>query len=96
MCRNSQCPIITLIFHSCFYFENSDHFINQQIKVKPDRLDQLGTHGLLGQTWNPMEYKNSAIKYILGEVDDYVIMDSNDILFGIQFVYNLFSYRQSK
>jgi len=69
-----------------FAFENSDLFVNQRVRVLDAR--KLRSHGLLGQTWRETTYPN-AIKYIQGQVDDYVIRD-NDI-FGDNFVYNTFN-----
>jgi len=69
-----------------FTYENSDFYVNQQISSPP--VDQLKSHGLLGQTWRTKTYPN-AIKYIQGEVDDYVIREQE--LFGDNFVYNMFN-----
>jgi len=69
-----------------FAFENSDMFVNQRVRVLDSR--NLRSHGLLGQTWRETTYSNT-IKYIQGQVDDYVIRD-NDI-FGDNFVYNTFN-----
>jgi len=69
-----------------FDFENSDRFLNQRVHVSDVR--SLRSHGLLGQTWNEKTYPN-AIKFIQGQVDDYVIRD-NDI-YGDNFVYNTFN-----
>jgi hypothetical protein len=69
-----------------FAFENSDMFVNQRVRVIDAR--QLRSHGLLGQTWRETTYPN-AIKYIQGEVDDYVIRDQE--LFGDSFVFNAFN-----
>jgi hypothetical protein len=69
-----------------FAFENSDMFVNQRVRVIDAR--GLRSHGLLGQTWREATYPN-AIKYIQGQVDDYVIRD-NDI-FGDNFVFNTFN-----
>ena len=69
-----------------FAFENSDMFVNQRVRVLDSR--GLRSHGLLGQTWRETTYPN-AIKYIAGQVDDYVIRD-NDI-FGDNFVFNAFN-----
>jgi hypothetical protein len=69
-----------------FAFENSDMFVNQRVRVLDAR--GLRSHGLLGQTWRETTYPN-AIKYIQGQVDDYVIRD-NDI-FGDNFVFNTFN-----
>lgn len=66
-----------------FAFENSDLFINQRVRAMDAR--NLRSHGLLGQTWRDAKYPN-AIKYIAGDVDDYVIRSSD--LFGDDFVYN--------
>jgi len=70
----------------CF-FENSDMFVNQRVRVLDS--SRLKSHGLLGQTWRETTYPNS-IKYIQGSVDDYVIRDDNDI-FGDNFVYNQYN-----
>jgi len=70
-----------------YYIENSDMFVNQNVVVNVP-LNRLQTHGLLGQTWRSKLY-NSTLKYIEGEVDDYVILD--DDIFGSNFVYNAFS-----
>jgi len=69
-----------------FAFENSDMFLNQRVRVLDSR--NLRSHGMLGQTWRDTVYPN-AIKYIQGQVDDYVIRD-NDI-FGDNFVFNTFN-----
>jgi hypothetical protein len=69
-----------------FAFENSDRFVNQRVRVLDAR--GLRSHGLLGQTWRETTYPN-AIKYIQGQVDDYVIRE-NDI-FGDNFVFNTFN-----
>lgn len=69
-----------------FAFENSDMFVNQRVRVLDSR--KLRSHGLLGQTWSDKVYPN-AIKYIAGQVDDYVIRDAD--IFGDNFVYNTFN-----
>jgi len=69
-----------------FAFENSDMFVNQRVRVLDAR--GLRSHGLLGQTWRDTTYPN-AIKYIQGQVDDYVIRDGD--IFGDNFVYNTFN-----
>jgi hypothetical protein len=69
-----------------FELTNSDLFINQALSPKV-ALSKLTSHGLLGQTHQNRMYSTS-IRYIEGEVDDYVIA-SGDI-FGDDFVYNLF------
>lgn len=69
-----------------FIFENSDKYVNQRVRVGDAR--RLRSHGLLGQTWRETTYPN-PIKYIQGDVDDYVIRE-NDI-FGDSFVYNAFN-----
>lgn len=66
-------------------FTNSDHFMNQAVRVK--RLSSLRSHGLFGQTWSKKTYPN-AIKYIEGSVDEYAIGDHD--LYGDDFVYNVF------
>ena len=84
--RNSSHVISVQVGNWDFVFENSDMFVNQKVRV----LDSRGmrSHGLLGQTWREATYPN-AIKYIAGQVDDYVIRE-NDI-FGDNFVFNAFN-----
>ena len=72
--------------HFEFDLTNSDMFINQALRAKVP-LQQLQSHGLIGQTHSSRTYATS-IKYIQGEVDDYVILD--DDIFGTQFLYNRF------
>lgn len=69
-----------------FAFENSDHFLNQRVRVTDSR--GLRSHGLLGQTWRETTYPNS-IKYVQGVVDDYVIREHD--IFGDSFLYNAFN-----
>jgi hypothetical protein len=69
-----------------FELTNSDLFINQALRSKV-ALAKLQSHGLLGQTHSTKTH-SSPLRYIEGEVDDYVIAD-NDI-FGDDFVYNQF------
>lgn len=70
-----------------FYLANSDMFINQGIRSKV-LLSQLTSHGLLGQTHNSKTYP-TALKWIVGRVDDYLIAD--DDIFGTDFVFNRFN-----
>jgi len=72
-----------------FELSNSDQFINQAVTPLVS-LSKLTCHGLLGQTHKAKVY-NSAARYIEGEVDDYVISDSD--LFGTQFNYNKFQHQ---
>lgn len=72
-----------------FEFENSDLFINQKVMVND--WDQISSHGLLGQTWNNKVYQGS-IKFIEGNVDDYVIQENN--VFGDSFTFNKFKVAQ--
>ena len=68
--------------------ENIDGFVNiRTVDVANDKAAN-SAHGLLGQTWNGQVYKNK-LKYIQGEVDDYVI-EENDI-FGTAFLYNRYN-----
>jgi hypothetical protein len=69
-----------------FQLANSDRFINQQLRAKA-ALSKLTSHGLLGQTHSAKTH-NTPLRYIEGEVDDYVIADSD--IFGDDFVYNKF------
>ena len=70
-----------------FELSNSDEFINQALRATTP-LSKLRSHGLLGQTHSVKTYA-TPLKYIEGEVDDYVIQD-NDI-FGTDFLFNQFS-----
>ena len=79
--------VITELFS--FRFDNSDLYINQQV-VANVALSSLTAHGLFGQTHSRRTYPNTAIKYIEGAVDDYVVQ-SNDLR-GNDFVYNLFHH----
>jgi len=69
-----------------FDFENSDMFVNQRVRVLD--VSGLRSHGMLGQTWKEITYP-TALKYIQGTVDDYVIRDGD--IFGDDFVYNTFN-----
>jgi len=66
---------------------NSDMFVNMALSAKV-ALNKLASHGLIGQTHANKVYK-SAIRYIEGEVDDYLIAD-NDV-FGTDFPFNRFN-----
>jgi len=70
-----------------FELSNSDMFINQAV-TPTTPLSQLTSHGLLGQTHTLKIYK-SMVKYIVGDVDDYVIADNN--IWGSDCVYNQFN-----
>jgi hypothetical protein len=69
-----------------FTFDNSDMFLNQAVASRIP-LSQLRAHGLFGQTHAAKLYA-SALKYIAGDVDDYLVADNN--LFGTDFVFNQF------
>ena len=69
-----------------FHLSNSDLFINQKLKARIP-LSELRAHGLIGQTRSTKTYPTS-VRYIEGDVDDYVIADSD--IFGADFVYNRF------
>ena len=69
-----------------FALHNSDAFINQQLRANVP-LSQLSAHGLLGQT-HSLKTHPSALRYIEGEVDDYVVQDGN--IFGSDFLFNQF------
>jgi len=72
--------------HFSFELSNSDMFVNQALRSRV-ALSQLHSHGLLGQTHSSKTY-SSMLRYVEGNVDDYVIAD-NDI-FGTDFVFNKF------
>ena len=84
--RNSTHLATIAIGNWDFTFENSDHFVNQRVRVFDTR--RLRSHGLLGQTWKQHTYP-SSIKHIQGNIEDYVIRE-NDI-FGDNFAYNKFN-----
>lgn len=69
-----------------FLFDNSDMFINQFVNSRVP-LSSVTAHGLFGQTHVQKLY-NTALKYIEGDVDDYLILEND--LFGVSFVYNKF------
>ena len=69
-----------------FTFDNSDLFINQAVGVRKS-MDQLTAHGLFGQTHKKVVY-HTAIKYIEGSVDDYLVNDQN--IWSNDFFYNQF------
>lgn len=71
-----------------FELSNSDMFINQALRPLVPLSALAGTHGLLGQTHSTPKSTTGAIRHIDGEVDDYVIQDSD--IFGNDFVYNQF------
>ena len=70
-----------------FQLSNSDMFINQALRATTP-LSKLRSHGLLGQTHSVKTYA-TPLKYIDGDVDDYVIQDGN--IFGTDFLFNQFS-----
>lgn len=65
---------------------NSDMFLNLALIAKVP-LSQLKSHGLIGQTHSTKTYKNT-VKYVEGEVDDYIVTD--DDVFGTAFPFNKF------
>ena len=69
-----------------FSFDNSDYFINQAVAARMP-LAQLTSHGLFGQTHVRKLY-GTALRYIDGAVDDYLINDHD--VFGTDFVFNRF------
>lgn len=73
-----------------FIYDNSDMFINQAVSTRVP-LSTMRSHGLFGQTHQRKTY-STAVKYIAGEVDDYLIADGN--IFGTEFMYNVFKTPQ--
>lgn len=71
-----------------FTFENSDLFINQEVRVTVPLSEIREFHGLLGQTHSLKTY-DTSLKYIEGKIDDYVLNDED--LMGVDFLYNRFS-----
>ena len=75
-----------------FTLQNSDGFMNQQLQwLTP--LSVSRPHGLIGQTWQHRLYP-SPLRYIEGEVDDYVLTSGH--IFGIAFVYNRFGMPENQ
>ena len=75
--------------HFDLVVENNDGFVNlRQVSVLPSSWTQLASHGLLGQTWANKRY-SGKVRYIEGDVDDYLIEDDN--MFGDAFLYNRFT-----
>ena len=74
-------------------FSNSDQFINQQVELLSglQQLRQDDWHGLLGQT-HSRALHSSTLKYIEGDVDDYVVR-GRDIM-GSGFLFNRFQPSQ--
>lgn len=72
--------------HFQFELTNSDMFINQVVSSRVPLIN-LHSHGLLGQTHVVKSYP-TALKHIVGEVDDYAVADND--LFGYVFAYNRF------
>ena len=70
---------------------NSDRFVNIDRITPLLPLSQLnGTHGLIGQT-HQFRIHPSSLKYIEGEVDDYLIHRGR--LLGTDFVFNRFLHQ---
>jgi len=67
-----------------FTFENSDMFLNQQVRVND--FTNIQAHGLLGQTHTKKPIYNAKRLPIEGEIEEYVLND----LFGSDFNYNQF------
>lgn len=83
--RSSHIVSVT-VDNFAFELSNSDNFLNQALmNTRP--LSLLTSHGLLGQTHAAKIYPNE-VRYIEGEIDDYVISDNN--IFGNDFVFNKF------
>ena len=84
--RNTAHSVSVQTEQFSFELTNSDFFINQALSTKVT-LSKLHSHGLLGQTHSAKTYA-TPMRYIEGDVDDYVIAD-NDI-FGDDFLFNKF------
>ena len=84
--RHSAYSVTVQTEQFSFDLSNSDFFINQALAPKVS-LSQLQSHGLLGQTHSTKVHA-SPLRYIEGEVDDYVIADSD--IFGDDFLFNKF------
>jgi len=83
-----------------FHIDNSDMFVNiNRVEVLSwtSLVQSVQPHGLLGQTWKLLKGKECGkqVKEIAGEVDDYMINDGDDGMFGYDFVYNKFNLSSS-
>jgi len=88
--RSSTHEIVLHLTSWTIEIENSDLFVNiRAIKVASASMTHLRSHGLIGQTWKRVSYPTS-LKYIEGDVDDYLILD--DSVFGTNFVYNKYQH----
>ena len=83
---SSHSVLVTTPTFGC-ELERSDRFVNlvQLCALVP--LQQLTSHGLLGQTHNRTKYK-SPLRCVEGEVDNYAI-DEDDLL-GTHLAYSRF------
>ena len=72
--------------------ENSDQFVNLRSVAVHCRLNELTSHGLLGQTWQAKKW-SGPVPAIEGKVGDYVVLE--DELWGIGFLYNKFQLSSS-
>ena len=79
-----RCVVQTEEFR--FVFDNSDGFINQAVWPRKP-LQQLTAHGLFGQT-HSLNRHATPLKFIEGDVDDYVVQDGD--IFGHQFRFTQF------
>ena len=71
-----------------FAFTNSDRFLNQRLSLHVP-LSELRSHGLLGQTHSAPAVRG-PIPHVEGDVDDYVLLDEVEPLFGFSFPYSRF------
>ena len=74
-----------------FRLVNSDRFINHEMAATVP-LQQLACHGLLGQTASSKQHA-TALRYVEGEVDDYVVgvaADDDKALTSTDTAFNLF------
>jgi hypothetical protein len=67
--------------------ESSDQFVNIVSFTARRPLSSISAHGLLGQTASGRVHK-STLRYIEGEVDDYVL--NTHSLFATDFTFNRF------
>ena len=89
--RISSHELDVRVGHFQLTLQSVDGFINlaRLAVTPPTHVAQLSAHGLLGQTWNARRHAG-RIAEIEGEVDDYLVVDEDDGVFGTHFPFNRF------
>ena len=66
------------------HLDNSDRFINI-VQLRVLQWHMLTSHGLVGQTWRQPSQPGKQVRYVEGDIDDYV--EQNNDLLGNALVY---------